>query len=528
MIKPFAQYDSDRSPWARPAALMLALCGWSAAALAQPQPATNDSPAEQAAPAAEETSVTAAPQGEAALTPVPAPAPTTQAPVPVASTISPDAPLDQVTPEAGPLLSPLPEPEAEEEDGPFAVPSIEWKLRPDGKSYLRLLTWSQFWLRATELNPGTQLKNSDSDVIGDFGIRRARMLLFGKITPEVLVLLHIGINNQTFDGDRKPQLFVHDAWGQLDVFDNYLTVGAGLHYWNGISRMSNASTLKFMGIDAPILNWPTIDLNDQFARHLGVFAKGQLGRLDYRVAVNKPFQIDAPANLGEGQTAFDSGSQGVEFAGYVQYMFGEIESNLLPYTVGTYLGSKRVFNLGVGAQYQANAMAQCEQVEDDLCVSTERHDLSLFGADVFVDQPLSGGSAVTAYGAYYYYDFGPDYVRQVGIMPIGSGGSTVNGAGNRYPVLGTGHHFYGQAGFLLPGRIGQTQLQPYAALQLSVMEGLADPVIVPEVGVNWFIAGHNTKLTAHYRNRPIFVASADKPEEDGRASELITQLQVLF
>lgn len=441
--------------------------------------------------------------------------------LPAASADVPAAPADatQDSAEDKPSASPT----------PYIVPPLNFKLTEDGKSYLRLLVWSQVWLRAMEVNPGTQLKDSDADLVGDVGLRRTRFLVFGKITPEVLIQIHFGVNNQTFDGERKPQMFVHSAWGQVDVLGNYLTLGAGLHYWNGISRLTNASTIRFLGIDGPILNWPIIEASDQFAHQLGAFAKGQIGSLDYRLAVNRPFTSEAA--LVPGVTNFDVGATNVVFAGYLQWMFAESESNLLPYETGSYHGAKRVFNVGVGGHYQANAMARCAVGADGMCgTGKQTYDLMLFGADVFADTPVGDG-AITAYGVYYYYDFGPDFVRHIGIMPLGTAGganSVLSGAGNRYPVIGTGHHLYVQAGYLLPLYLRDTRLQPYATLQLSMMEGLAGPVVVPELGINWLLAGHSAKVTLNYRNRPLFAPAQGtaKPEASGRASELIAQLQL--
>lgn len=506
----------------------------SQAAASEPTTSANQAamPAQDAAPSTQLASPTAAAEATSAAEP-----PATQSETAPTSALAPAAvavPVVVVEPSPDVTVMPVASEASVDEESsaaptPYVVPPLTFKLTDDGKSYLRMLVWTQVWLRAMELNPGTQLKDSNADVIGDVALRRTRFLVFGKLTPEVLIQVHFGVNNQTFQGERKPHLFVHSAWGQIDVLGNYLTLGAGLHYWNGISRLSNASTIRFLGLDGPILNWPTVEASDQFGHQLGVFAKGQLGSLDYRFAVNRPFTSDAA--LTPGVTGFDVGSTHLALAGYVQWMFGETESNLLPYETGTYLGAKQVFNVGVGGHYQANAMARCEAGDDGMCGSEkESYDLVLFGADVFADTPVGDG-AITAYGAYYYYDFGPDFVRHIGIMSLGASGQgsggTLSGAGNRYPVVGTGHHVYAQAGYLLPVYLGTTRLQPYASLQLSMMEALADPVIVPEVGANWLITGHSVKVTLHYRNRPLFTpAQGDsKPAADGRASELIAQLQ---
>lgn len=410
-----------------------------------------------------------------------------------------------------------------QEKDPWAIPAIKLNLNEDGSQYLRFILWSQFWARATELNPGTTVAGSDNDFIGDIAIRRSRFLMFGKLDDRILIMMHMGINNQTVVGARKPQVYVHDAWGQFDLFGPYLSVGAGIHYWNGVSRMTNSSTFKYLSIDAPITNWPAIEKTDQFARQMGIFAKGQIGRLDYRVALNQPFAVSDNLENAFNNIGFQSKPQHIAYAGYFQYMFGDIEGNLLPYTAGTYLGTKSVFNIGAGFHYHGDALAQ--QVGDDI----EEHDMLLLGLDLFVDQPLGGG-AFTGYLAYYNFDFGPNYVRNVGIANLADAGSgnTFNGGGNAYPIIGTGQHIYAQAGYLLPGWVGTTRLQPYAAIQFSDMEGLADPAITPEFGLNWLIRGQNAKVTFHYRLRPIFVEDGNDIVADSSASEFITQLQIMM
>jgi hypothetical protein len=51
------------------------------------------------------------------------------------------------------------------------------------------------------------------------------------------------------------------------------TVGGGLHYWNGISRLNNQSTLNLMTLDNQRQAWATLGLSDQLQRHIGVYAK---------------------------------------------------------------------------------------------------------------------------------------------------------------------------------------------------------------------------------------------------------------
>ena len=187
---------------------------------------------------------------------------------------------------------------SESKKEPRTYKPIKINLSEDGEYYLRVLTWAQIWTTLVDNNPGTvgfDMKPDNSST--NIGLRRARMLFWAQMGPRWMILTHFGMNNQTFtnggnlgtDG-KKPQVYMHDVWTEFMIVPKKLYVGTGLHYWNGVSRMANASTLNFMTLDAPIFNWYTIETNDQFARQLGIYFKGQLNRLDYRIALNQPFR----------------------------------------------------------------------------------------------------------------------------------------------------------------------------------------------------------------------------------------------
>jgi hypothetical protein len=84
---------------------------------------------------------------------------------------------------------------------------LQVSLNEDGSLYIRFAAWLQVWTRAIQNNPGTTVLGKEDAWYGDVGIRRARFLMFGKIAPRTLLLMHIGINNQTFRNARKPQLY---------------------------------------------------------------------------------------------------------------------------------------------------------------------------------------------------------------------------------------------------------------------------------------------------------------------------------
>jgi len=438
---------------------------------------------------------------------------------------------------------------------------IKLNLDTSGKKFVRIITWHQVWVRYTENNPGSTINGEASNNQWDMSLRRSRILLYSQVTPDFLILSHFGINNSNqvsgggagqgasgADG-KKPQLFLHDAWVEHRVYKNKMSIGAGLHYWQGPSRMSSASTLNFMVIDAPIFNWQNIEATDQFARQFGIYVKGKVlknDRLDYRASINFPYALPRGTALTRLDTTAAKNNLEIAnyrggghpknaFQGYFQYQFWDIENNLLPFTVGTYLGTKKVFNIGVGAYYHKDAMWGAKPNSITSKWDTARYDQLFISFDAFLDLPLKKGFALTTYLNYNHFDMGKNYVRNIAIDNPTNGviasQASFNGSGNAMPTTGTGTIIYAQSGLLLPkmGKLGK--LQPYAALTVSAFERIKDKDITPDFGLNWFINGHSSKVTLNYRLRPVFKASdASKPYGDivldSRKPEISIQFQV--
>ncbi|GMQ34028.1 porin [Algoriphagus taiwanensis] len=432
------------------------------------------------------------------------------------------------------------------------------KMNEDGSKYVRFIIWNQIWAHATQPNPGTlDIQGNPSGTITDIGIRRARVLAVAQVSPRFLILTHFGINNQTFanggvpaggatgnggtfpvavnpdtgtgsialSSSKKPQMFMHDVWTEYKISD-WLYAGAGLHYWNGISRFSSHSTLNFMAVDAPIFNWPNIELTDQFARQFGFYAKGNLSKINYRVALNKPFAVGAGGKYDEvnqREVAFNLATDNWATQGYLSFEFLEKESNKLPYFVGSYLGTKKVFNLGAGWYFHPESTSS-----KDASGQVKMHDTRLYGLDAFLDMPLSpNGLALTSYAVWYSYDFGPNYLRNIGIMNVGFGaGTTQNGPGNAQPTIGTGSIFYTLHGLLLPSNLlkDKGRLQPFVALTYKDFEFHQDSSLQYDLGMNYYINGHQAKITFQYSQRPLF----ENFMKTGSAGEFILQTQIFL
>ena len=438
---------------------------------------------------------------------------------------------------------------------------IKINLNQEGTRFIRFINWGQIWLRSQQNNPGSVINGEVRNKTWDIGARRLRVITYAQISPRYLILAHVGINNQTFatgggfsssgtgpsGAGKKPQLFFHDVWNEYAIIpakdaktgksNKYnLYIGGGLHYWLGISRMTSASTLNFLAIDAPIFNWPLIEVSDQFMRQFGFYAKGKLGKLNYSAAINKPFATsNTPAyDTWKGRVATDNnGDAKASLQGYFDYQFLEQEANVLPFRVGTYAGTKKIFNIGAGFYHNSDATKSV-----DASANIQKHDITLLGVDAFADLSVGNKSknmAVTAYSVFYNYNFGPNYWRTLGIMNTSTGfdpampvaDRTINGFGDARMFVGTGNIFYTQAGFLLPkGKTNKMRVQPFAAYTYKKFDFLDEGGSYFDAGSNFFIDGHNAKITAQYSTRPIYYLRNGQRLKDGTKGEFLLQLQV--
>lgn len=362
---------------------------------------------------------------------------------------------------------------------------LKLSLNENGSKYIRFIMWHQLWSTTNNLSDDQNLSISTS-------IRRSRFLAYSQISSKFLILTHFGLNslspsNLTSLGNNgdAPQLFLHGAWGELKVTDN-IYIGAGLHYWKGMTRLANQSTLNFMTLDQsrPFNAWHSLGITDQFARHLGIYLKGAAGKFEYRFALNNPIRVPLGAGVdysrnfsADGTPASDLTYTGVTtpdgdgntkgnniLEGYVKYNLWENEGIKLPYYVGTYLGKKKVLAIGGGFFLHPNGMYNN--------VTGEHSSVSHVAGDVFMELPTSSG-ALNAYVALQKFDYGENYISRWG---------------------GTGIAFFTHLGYFLKS----SNIMPYMAYSSSNYDGAPDNITAVDIGVNYYINGHFAKLTAEY------------------------------
>ncbi|MES2732990.1 MAG: hypothetical protein V4714_14665 [Bacteroidota bacterium] len=419
---------------------------------------------------------------------------------------------------------------------PKPAPKRELKvnLNEDGTNYFRFTFLNQTWLQFNESNPGSTVAGEAKDNTFDIGLRRTRIQAYGQLTDRVFFYAQFGQNNFNHLSARKSgNLFFHDLTGEYALVKNKLSLGAGLTGWSGLGRYASPSAGSILTLDAPLVQQATNDVNDLFLRKLSLYAKGKLGKFDYRIALSDPFVMQTAATIPTlgPHSNFSTKAPKKQAQGYFMYQFIDQESNLVAYTTGSYLGTKRVFNLGAGFVTQPQAMWHTEGTDT---ISTT---MNLFAVDAFYDVPINKekGTALTVYAAYLNYDFGKNYTRLSGPLNPANGtnaAGSFNGSGNNAPVYGTGSTYLLQAGYLLPKDLlgpDKATLQPYAQIQYSNYERLADPMVLYNVGINWLVKGHNSKISLDYQNRPIFNTNAvGELKETNRRGQVVLQYQIFF
>ena len=421
--------------------------------------------------------------------------------------------------------------------------AIKFNFNEDGSHYFQVTFLNQTWLRFNQSNDGTTVQSKEKNNTFDIGLRRTRIQMFSQVTDRIFIYFQFGMNNfnsmfNSNGGNRKLGSFFHDALCEYKITKgNQLKLGGGLTIANGLSRFSQPSIGTIMTLDVPVFAQATVDQIDEFSRKLSVYARGQFWKFDYRFILSDPFPITSSGGTPtlSKNASFAAVGYTLQYQGHLMYQFFDHEGHTTPYMTGTYLGKKKVLNVGGGFIVQPDATWYLKNTTD-----TTYANLMLFCAESYLDMPLNKekGTAVSAYIGYFNTNYGPDYLRYNGLMNPANGTKAtdaITGAGpvfgNSYPMFGTGQVVYTQFGFLLPKKwLGEKcgQLMPYASYTHASFDRLEGKSMdVFDVGVNWFIIGHRAKISLDYQNRPTYkVDTNNKVQSNGRRNCAIFQFQI--
>lgn len=416
---------------------------------------------------------------------------------------------------------------------------LKWKLNEDGSRYFQMTFLNQTWLRYNQHNDGTTIETEARKDGFDTGLRRTRIQMFGQISDRTFLYFQFGQNNfnaQTnLNGNRKIAAFFHDAVCEYRLSkQNQLKLGGGLTIANGLSRFSQPSIGTILTMDVPVFAQTTVDQTDNFSRKLSLYARGQVGKFDYRFVLSEPFPVQSngtvPPAISSYATFSPIGHHWQQQA-YVMYQFFEHEGHLTPYMTGTYLGQKKIFNIAAGIIYQKKA-SYLKDSNGDTLYQHMMH----WAVESFLDMPVNKekGSAVSAYLGYFNTHYGDNYLRYNGLMNPASGtvlnaSQAISGQGplygNSYPMFGTGQILYAQAGYLLSG----AHWLPYVSASYASYDRLNGlKTFVLDAGINYLIQGHQSKVSLNFQNRPTYGIENGVVVTGDRKNSLTLQYQIFL
>ncbi len=430
------------------------------------------------------------------------------------------------------------------------IPKLKFNLTGDGSSYAGIMMNNQVWTRYIWNNPDKNGVEQYSDI--DLGIRRSRLTFYASLMDRAMIFTQIGYDGMTYRSERKPGVNIYNVEAEYFLLGDALHLGFGFDAKNGISRYSSNKNFEFLVVDAPGFTSPVSGTFDDFGRQLGIFARGSVSRLNYRVSVTKPFEYGIDSVSSPVTT--ERINENFALKGYFDWQFFDTENAAFQQMTMNNLGRGKILNVGAGFYYHPEAML----VEAEKDISTvdpfiaalliaagqydrlydmadyypsQISDIFVAAADVFIDMPTRQGGAVTGYFSYQYNFFGPNYLRSAGRMNVSkmsADDALPQGPGNAEWEVGTGHIVRGEFGYLLPGNGLKNRLQPYGAFTLKAFERLGEASAQFDAGINWLMYGHNLKWTLQYSSRPIYTEIDDQQMWTSSKGQVILQTQIYF
>ncbi|RJQ65846.1 MAG: hypothetical protein C4519_26940 [Desulfobacteraceae bacterium] len=350
--------------------------------------------------------------------------------------------------------------------GSLAYAGVKFELGDQAKGEIGF--WSQVWYQYVEDGKDSNSDGVRDKGLNDFMIRRAYLSIRGEATPYLDFFTYIAtdrIGQQDMDS---PGLGVgsgvafRDLWITLKPHEAF-KIQAGRMYVPFTRNYGTTSTMALLTTD---LDWgqggvrSNIFYPNKVGRDDGVTLWGNIygGLLQYRFMAGEGVESNT---LNPDDT--------LRFAGRISASLLEPETGW--FNQGTYFGKKQVLSLGAGVDSQK-----------DLVFGAIQDDYLSWTVDLFYDQPLGDYGALTFEGAYIDIKNIPNPIT-----------FTQQAAGDDASIISL------KAGYLLPGKVGPGQIQPFAHWQkISVDESGKDDTDVYGFGLNYFLKGHANKISLDF------------------------------
>ena len=298
-------------------------------------------------------------------------------------------------------------------------------------------------------------------------------------------------------------------------------------------------------MDGALFAQATSEQNDVTGRKLSITARGQVGPIDYRVALSDPMAVTTngqPARPIAPEANFAQNQRTLQQQAYVIYQFFDHEPHQVPNMAGTYYGTRKIFNVAAGVIYQPDAMWRSRGAD------TVYEDLLLMAVESMYDAPIDRwGTTLSAYAGLFHHNYGSNYLRYHGAMNTGTSMLTSDDStalrpltqygpswGNAFPMYGTGEVFFTHVGVFVPRVLGAIGIMPYVSANLAWFDRLNRTLTdVYGIGCSILLDGIRSRVTLELQNRPTYGVDVSRDPfgelvNGERRSQVALQYQVVW
>ena len=312
---------------------------------------------------------------------------------------------------------------------------------------------------------------SDSGSSVDTFLRRNRVTFSGQYNDLVGYYAQIEAGSDSRGGNDNRSTYYRDAYITLDHSDAVRFIVG--RFKNTFSRENLEACLEPLTLDrAQVIAYTPFG----GSRDTGIAMWGNLAdaEFQYRFMMSDGREGDEPAKDSPRFTA--------------RFHWSPLDPEYDYGYRGTYLGTSRVFTIGVAYDYQPN-VAYADYVN-----RTDMVDYTGMTADIYWEEPTASGT-YTFSAAYFDYD----------------AEDAINNANHdaALPVTTQLEASYVKLGYLLPDKVGPGRLQFFARHETSDYKYTVQNLdqVWTSIGANYYFDGQQLKLTAEF-------AQIDFDEED--------------
>ena len=297
----------------------------------------------------------------------------------------------------------------------------------------------------------------------DFAVDNARIYLNGQVHENI----KFEFNTESITNNTGSDFFVLDAIAKFE-FNDMVNIWVGRQLVPSDRAELNGpyyhSTYEF--------NKTPFYMNDQ-----GSYTAGKYGRddgINLWGALTADKKLTYVVGVFNGRVGGPDADDNLLYAGRISYNFLDVEKNPGYYTSSTYYGKGGdIFTVGFAAQWE----------EDALGVAGAEGDFLGYSVDLLGETTLGNGAVATIEGEYKRFE----------LDGVASGAADSLG-------MFEGDAYTGTALYLMPGKIGIGQLQPYVRYTYNDEESSSSQDRDEyEAGINYIIDGHNARVSLMYQ-----------------------------